>query len=107
MGGNLDLDSYNIKNVGLFGRVLSSTPVDQPILQYGEDSSGSGNSGSIVVNLPVSYTSATSYVAFASMEDANPAEISVVRISATSIEIYWNKGGGGGSHVIAWQTMGS
>jgi len=40
------------------------------------------------------------------MEDADPAEMSVVRISATSIEIYWAQGSGG-SHVIAWNTMGT
>ena len=105
--GNLDMCNNNIKTVGMFSRMLSSTSVDQPIIQYGEDNTGSGNSGSIVVNLPVSYTSATSYVAFASMEDSTPAEMSVVRVSATSIEIYWAKGGGGGSHVIAWNTMGT
>jgi hypothetical protein len=104
--GNLDMCNNNIKTVGLFSRMLSATSVDQPILQFGEDNTGSGNTGSVVVNLPVSYTSASSYVAFASMEDSSPSEISVVRISATSIEIYWAKGGSG-SHVIAWNTMGT
>jgi hypothetical protein len=106
LNGNLDMCNNNIKTVGLFSRMLSATSVDQPILQFGEDNTGSGNTGSVVVNLPVSYTSASSYVAFASMEDSSPSEISVVRVSATSIEIYWAKGGSG-SHVIAWNTMGT
>lgn len=104
--GNLDMCNNNIKNVGTFSRMLSSTAIDQPILQFGEDNTGSGASGSVVINLPTSYTSATSYVAFATMEDADPAEMSVVRVSATSIEIYWAQGGSG-SHVIAWNTMGT
>ena len=104
--GNLDMCNNNIKNVGTFSRMLSSTAIDQPILQFGEDNSGSGASGSVVINLPTSYTSASSYVAFATMEDADPAEMSVVRVSATSIEIYWAQGGSG-SHVIAWNTMGT
>ena len=103
--GNLDMCNNNIKNVGTFSRMLSSTAVDQPIIQYGTASS-SGNSGSVVVNLTTSYTSATSYVAFACMEDADPAEISVVRVSATSIEIYWQQAGGG-SHTVGWQTVGT
>jgi hypothetical protein len=40
------------------------------------------------------------------MEDSSPSEISVVRVSATSIEIYWAQAGGG-SHTIAWNTMGT
>lgn len=104
--GNLDMCNNNIKNVGTFSRMLSSTAIDQPILQFGEDNTGTGASGSVVINLPTSYTSATSYVAFATMEDADPAEMSVVRVSATSIEIYWAQGGSG-SHVIAWNTMGT
>jgi hypothetical protein len=105
LNGNLDMCNNNIKTVGLFSRMLSSTSVDQPILQYGTETT-SGNNGSVVVNLTVSYTSATSYVAFATMEDADPAEMSVVRVSATSIEVYWAQGGGG-SHLIAWNTMGT
>jgi hypothetical protein len=103
--GNLDMCNNNIKTVGLFSRMLSSTSVDQPVMQFGEDNTGSGNNGSVVVNLPVSYTSATSYSAFATMEDSSPSEISVVRVSATSIEIYWAQAGSG-SHIICWQTVG-
>jgi len=102
--GNLDMCNNNIKNVGTFSRMLSSTAVDQPVLQYGEEAT-SGSSGSVVVNLAVSYTSGTSYVAFATMEDNSPSQISVVRISATSIEVYWAQAGGG-SHTIVWQTVG-
>jgi len=102
---NLNIDAPSTIISGTVQRILSARSVTQPILQFGEDNTGSGTSGSVIINLPVSYTSASSYVAFATMEDADPAEMSVVRISATSIEIYWAQGGSG-SHVIAWNTMG-
>ena len=55
LGGNLDMCNNNIKNVGTFSRILSSTAVDQPILQFGEDNTGSGASGSVVINLATSF----------------------------------------------------
>jgi hypothetical protein len=86
-------------------RTLSATSVAQPITQFGENNTGSGASGSVVINLPVAYTSASSYVAFVTMEDADPAEMSVVRNSSSQIRIYWQQGSGG-SHILAWNTMG-
>ena len=76
-----------------------------PIFKYGT-TSGSGASGSVVVTLLVPYTSASSYVAFATMEDPDPSEISVVRNSASQIQIYWAQAGAG-SHTLAWQTIGT
>lgn len=102
---NLNIDAPSTIISGTVQRNLSGTNVTQPVIQYGEEAT-SGSSGSVVVNLAVSYTSGTSYVAFATMEDNSPSQISVVRISATSIEIYWAQAGGG-SHVIAWQTVGT
>ena len=76
-----------------------------PITQFGT-TSGSGASGSVVVNLPIAYTSGTSYVAFVTMEDSDPAEMSVVRNSASQIQIYWAQAGAG-SHTLAFQTIGT
>jgi hypothetical protein len=80
-------------------------PGTLPITQFGT-ASGSGASGSVVVNLPIAYTSGTSYVAFVSMEDSDPAEMSVVRNSASQIQLYWAQAGAG-SHTLAWQTIGT
>jgi hypothetical protein len=91
-------------NSGEVNRTLSGTSISQPVIQYNTISS-SGNSGSQTVALPTPYTSGTSYVAFACMEDADPAEVSVVRDNLSSITIYWQQAGGG-SHTIAWNTMG-
>lgn len=96
--GDIDLEGSNVT------RTLSATQVGQPVIQYGEASS-SGSSGSVVVTLPVAYTSAASYVAFVSMLDADPAEMSVVRNTSSEIEIFWQSAGGG-SHTVGWNTMG-
>jgi len=117
IGSDTDVDIGAINNINMIAtstitmtastvnRTLSATSVAQPIIQYGENNTGSGASGSVVINLPIAYTSASSYVAFATMEDSDPAEMSVVRNSSSQIRIYWQQGGGG-SHVLAWNTMG-
>ena len=86
-------------------RNLSATAVAQPVIQYGEDA-GSGTSGNITITIPVAYTSATSYVVFASMMDTGDCKISVNRDSASQITVYWSQAGSG-SHKIGWQTSGT
>lgn len=115
LGSNIGITSSNAFDIvatgsglildGEFKRKLSGTNIPQPIIQYGEDNTGSGTSGSIIVTLPVAYGATSAYVAFATMEDADPAEMSVVRNTASEIEIFWAQGGGG-SHTIVWQTIG-
>ena len=102
---NLNINAPSTIISGTVQRILSSINVTQPILQYDVVAS-SGNSGSVVVTLPTAYTSVSSFVAFACMEDPDPAEMSVVRNTASEIEIFWQTGGGG-SHTIAWNTMGT
>jgi hypothetical protein len=99
ISGDIDLEGSNVT------RTLSGVQIGQPVLQYGEATS-SGNNGSVVVTLPTAYTSAASYVAFVSMMDADPAEMSVVRNTSSEIEIFWAQAGGG-SHTVAWNTMGT
>jgi hypothetical protein len=86
-------------------RNLSATAVAQPVIQYGEDA-GSGTSGNITIAIPVAYTSATSYVVFASMMDTGDCKISVNRDSASQITVYWSQAGSG-THKIGWQTSGT
>jgi hypothetical protein len=115
LGSNIGITSSNAFDIvasgsglildGEFKRKLSTTNISQPIIQYGEDNTGSGSSGSVVITLPVAYPLASSYVAFATMEDSSPSEISVVRNTASEIEIFWAQAGSG-SHVIVWQTIG-
>ena len=99
ISGDIDLEGSNVT------RTLSGVQVGQPVLQWGTASS-SGNNGSVVVTLPTAYTATGTYVAFVAMEDADPAEMSVVRNTSSEIEIFWAQAGGG-SHTVAWNTMGT
>jgi hypothetical protein len=100
----INMNGNRIIRVGDLNRLLGTADVRTPVIQYGTVAT-SGGSGSVVVNIPNAYTSATSYIALVSMEDATPAELSVVRINASRIEIYWANGGGG-AHTIAWSCQG-
>jgi hypothetical protein len=86
-------------------RDLVGVGVAQPVIQYGSDTV-SGASGSVAVSLGTPYTSVSSYVAFISMMDSTPAETSVTRDSDSQITLSWNSGGGG-SHTLSWQTLGT
>jgi hypothetical protein len=86
-------------------RDLVGVGVAQPVVQYGSDTV-SGASGSVAVTLGTPYTSVSSYVAFISMMDSTPAETSVTRDSDSQITLSWNSGGGG-THTLAWQTLGN
>ena len=86
-------NSYHIQNVR------------QPFIQYGEVST-SGGSGSVMVTLPVPYSSISAYQAFLAMADSSPAQTSVTRNTVSTITLYWSNGGGG-SHGLSWNTMGN
>jgi hypothetical protein len=102
----LNVTSTNIDLVAsTVTRSLAGVSVAQPVIQYGEDGV-SGASGSVAITLGTPYTSVSSFVAFASMMDTNPAQIAVNRDSASQITLEWSSAGGG-SHRIAWQTLGT
>jgi hypothetical protein len=88
-----NMNSYSIRSVR------------QPFIQYGE-TTGSNNTGNRQVILPVPYSSINAYKAFITMEDSDPAEMSCVRNSSSTFTIYWQTAGGG-THTIAWNTMGN
>jgi hypothetical protein len=86
-------------------RFLISTPIPQPILQYGQVSS-TGSSGSVVVTIPQRYTSVSSYLPFAVMADYPASEIYVSTLTRATFEIGWQNGGGG-NQLFNWHTMGT
>jgi hypothetical protein len=86
-------------------RSLGGVSVAQPIIQYGTDGV-SGGSGSVNITLDTPYTSSNSYVAFAGMMDTDPARMAVARADSNIITISWASAGGG-SHTLAWQTLGT
>jgi hypothetical protein len=85
-------------------RNLGATEVIQPIIQYGT-ATATGVSGNVLVTLSTPYTSATSYIATASMMDTTECKISVNRNSSSNITIYWSQAGSG-TQTLGWNTMG-
>jgi hypothetical protein len=63
-----------------------------------------GANGNQVVTLATPYPTAT-YTVYVSMEDTNPSQMSVNRLSASQFQVYWANAGGG-AHTIAWLTAG-
>lgn len=75
--------------------------------QMGKVTGSAGASGSVVVTLPVGYTSTTSYFATAVHTDTTPGlRLSVVITAANSFTIYW-VGGGATTQPFAWFATGS
>ena len=102
---SLNMNTAPITSCGAFSRRLIGTDVAQPILQY-STATGTGNNGTVTVNLPQRYTSQTSYIPFANIMDDPPAQIFVSSISRGSFIIGWSSGGSG-THTFGWNTMGT
>jgi hypothetical protein len=100
----MNMNGNRIIRVGDLNRLLGTADVRTPVIQYGTVAT-SGNSGSIVVNIPNAYTSVSTYIALVTMEDTSPAQMSVQKINASRIEIYWANAGGG-AHSIVWSCQG-
>jgi hypothetical protein len=84
-------------------RLLGGGDITQPIFQYGSISS-TGNSGNQLITF-TAYTSTGQYFIQVSMEDTNPAQMSVNKLSTSSARIYWASAGVG-SHTITWLAYG-
>lgn len=75
--------------------------------QIGTVTGSLGASGNVVVTLPVSYTTTTSYVTMVSHNDTTAGlRLSVVQTTAKSFTIYW-VGGGASTQPFSWFTTGS
>lgn len=86
-------------------RVLNSTAITQPIIQYGTIT-GSGSTGSVSLTLPTAYTGRATYVVQVTMEDSPGAQFYATRVTPSQVTIGWSTAGGG-SHVIMWTTLGT
>jgi hypothetical protein len=84
-------------------RLLGGGDIPQPIFQYGSISS-SGNSGNFLINF-TAYTSVGQYFIQVSMEDTQPAQMSVNKVSSSSARVYWANAGSG-THTITWLAYG-
>lgn len=102
---SLNMNTAPITSCGDFSRRLIGADISQPIIQY-STITGTGNNGTVTVNIPQRYTSQTSYIPFANMMDDPPAQIFVSSISRGSFIIGWSSGGPG-THTFGWNTMGT
>ena len=101
----VNMGSNNISNVTGFTRILGTSAVAQPITQYGP-ASGTGSNSNVVVPIPVSYTSASSYNVFITHTNSSPANISAVKTSGSNFTIYWTNAGAG-TQTFDWMTIGN
>jgi hypothetical protein len=106
-GSNVTLTGTSTAPVVNVPGPLTINTIVQPIIQYSE-TVGNGMSGSVTVTLPVSYSSAFSYVIFVCPRDPQVAgtALTTAKISANQFSINYNYATTGG-HTIAWCTMGS
>jgi collagen type VII alpha len=87
-----------------FYQDISGTAVQQPKFQYGSIT-GSNNTGNVSVVMPQSYSAIGNYFVNATMEDADPAEMSVNKTAANTFTIYW-QGATAGTHTLTWLAYG-
>jgi len=88
-----------------FSRLLSSSNVAQPVIQYGT-ATGSGSSGTVVVTIPAAYTGSGTYVVQVTMRDAPTAQLYATPTSGSSFTIGWSSAGGGTQNIM-WTTFGT
>lgn len=91
--------------VSSFTQTLIGNPILQPKIQYGYVST-SGASGTVTVTLPQRYTTQQSYIPFVQMLDSPAAQTFASSITRASFILGW-QGGGGGSQLFGWNTMGT
>lgn len=101
INGRVELD--RTRCISSVTRLLGGADIPQPIFQDGSFAS-TGSSGNFLINF-VAYSSIGQYFIQATMEDTNPAQVSVQKLSSSSARIYWTNGGGG-THTIAWLAYG-
>lgn len=95
---------FSLTNVDAFSQKFGTTDVLQPKIQS-DTFASSGASGSNTVTLSFPYKGAASYVVHVTMEDSNTAQMSALRVSSNSFDVYWSNASAG-SHAIMWTTLG-
>jgi hypothetical protein len=101
INGRVELDRTRF--ISSVNRLLGGADIPQPIFQNGSISS-SGNNGNFLINF-TAYTSIGQYFIQVTMEDTQPAQMSVQKLSTSTARIYWTNAGSG-THTIAWLAYG-
>jgi len=98
-GGNLDITKPP-------RYYLTSDFVQQPVIQYGTNTAGTGAAGTVVQTIPKAYTLASTYVVQVTMRDAPTAQLYATPLTADSFTIGWTSAGAG-AQAIMWTTFGT
>ena len=104
---NLNMNCNAISNVGAFSRYMISTELPQPVIQYAYVSTTGAASGTVTVTLPQRYTSVSSYIPFAVVQNDVTTTFYVSTITRATFEIGWDGYTGFGDIVFSWNTMGT
>jgi hypothetical protein len=101
INGRVELD--RTRCISSVTRLLGGADIPQPIFQSGSFTS-SGGSGNFLISF-IAYSSVGQYFIQVTMEDTQPAEMSVQKLSTSTARVYWTNAGGG-THTIAWLAYG-
>ena len=96
-GGNFDFSKAP--------RFFLTNPVQQPVIQYGTNTAGTGISGTVVQTIPEAYSLASTYVVQVTMRDAPTAQLYATPLTANTFTIGWSSAGMG-AQAIMWTTFG-
>jgi hypothetical protein len=105
VGGTTTYLPSPVVSQNTFSRLLSSSNVAQPVIQYGT-ATGSGTSGTIAVTIPTSYTGSGTYVIQVTMRDAPAAQMYATPTTGNTFTIGWSSAGGGTQNIM-WTTFGT
>jgi hypothetical protein len=97
-GGNFDFSKAP--------RFILTNPVQQPVIQYGTNTAGTGATGTVVQTIPEAYTLASTYVIQVTMRDAPAAQLYATPLTANTFTIGWASGGLGAQSIM-WTTFGT
>jgi hypothetical protein len=107
IGGAVNVNCNAMSNVGAFSRFMISTNLPQPVIQYGYVSTAAAFSGTVTITLPQRYTSVSSYIPFAVVQNDATTTFYVSTITRATFEIGWSGYTGFSDNVFSWNTMGT
>ena len=105
LGGNVEVLN-DLSVTGEFNRYMAANVVPQPIVQCGEDFTGSGSSGMVTITMPYPFSAPSTYYVNVTAGGNTPGVVmSVDRTSPSNFDIYWSNGTSG-SQLFYWTAIG-
>jgi hypothetical protein len=105
--GAVNANCNAISNIGAMSRYMISTEIPQPVIQYEYVSTAAAFSGAVTITLPQRYTSVSSYIPFAVVQNDATTTFYVSTITRATFEIGWSGYVGIGDIIFSWNTLGT